>query len=194
MARPLNAPRPLPSVETLKALLSYSSETGELTWKLRELSTFRDVGIRSAEALWKRWNTRFAGKRAGGPYSNYWRVMVENDHHMAHRLIWKMAYGTEPLFIDHIDGNGRNNRLENLRDVSHVINAKNRKMYENNSSGINGVSWHARDQVWSARIGVGEGEELHLGSFRTREEAIAARMAGDKLLDYHENHGKIRKE
>ena len=48
---------------------------------------------------------------------------------LAHRVIWLMYYGEMPpegLVIDHIDGNPDNNRIENLRAVTHKENSKNR--------------------------------------------------------------------
>jgi hypothetical protein len=45
----------------------------------------------------------------------------------AHRLAWILYYGEWPKFeIDHINRNRSDNRIENLRDVSHGKNMLNR--------------------------------------------------------------------
>lgn len=42
--------------------------------------------------------------------------------------------------VDHIDGQRRNNRRENLRYVTFSGNAKNMKLFHTNTSGVNGLS------------------------------------------------------
>jgi hypothetical protein len=59
-----------------------------------------------------------------------------------HRVIWKMEHGTDPEIIDHINGNPRDNRLENLRSVSHRVNIQNSNLSKANTSGVKGVSTH----------------------------------------------------
>lgn len=166
MARQTNTPNPLPEKQELESLFIYDPETGVLSW-------------------------RHGGKEAGGIQGGYYRLTLNGVHYLAHRVIWKIVNGSDPIQIDHVDGNRTNNRIENLRDVSHQVNAKNRKLYENNKSGVHGVSFHNRDDVWQVRIGVGRGKELHLGNFKTWDEAISVRIAAQTILDYHDNHGRF---
>src|ERR1700733_11337823 len=59
----------------------------------------------------------------------------------AHRLIWLMVHGRlprKPKEIDHINGNPSDNRLSNLRIVTHGQNLQNAKLQRNNSLGIKG--------------------------------------------------------
>lgn len=189
MGRPLAPQRPLPSLERLELLLTYDKETGSLLWNSREPSSFDPYPSRSQEHQANHWNTRFAGKDAGSFSGGYLRVMIDKVHYFAHRVIWKLVTGEDPVFIDHIDGDTRNNRFENLRNVDHVVNMKNKSLYTNNKSGFPGVEYHNRDGVWVAKIGV-DGGQVHLGNFSTQAEAIAARIAAQVMLDYHENHGR----
>lgn len=43
-----------------------------------------------------------------------------------HRLVWVLVYGRFPKLIDHINGNPKDNRIENLREVNQSENDMNR--------------------------------------------------------------------
>jgi HNH endonuclease len=96
----------------LQQLFEY--EDGVLRWR-------KDLRLRGIQA----------GKRAGCKYGDgntyYLLVTVDQVQYMAHRLIWLLVYGKWPdNQIDHIDGNGLNNKLSNLRDVTCAVNLRNR--------------------------------------------------------------------
>jgi hypothetical protein len=189
MARP-ESYKALPSVERLKELLTYDETSGALTWKAREPSSFADTPRRSASERSALWNVLRAGQPAGSlSKSGYVTIMLDGIGYKTHRVIWKMMTGEDPITIDHVSGDRSDNRWENLRDVSMRVNATNKRLYASNKSGVPGVSLHKRDNVWQARINVASGIEVHLGSFDTRAEAVAARIAGEILLSYHQNHG-----
>jgi hypothetical protein len=50
-------------------------------------------------------------------------------------------------------------------------------------------SFDKRDQNYQARIKV-NGKSKHLGYFKNKEEAIAAREAANIKYNFHENHGR----
>lgn len=77
--------------------------------------------------------------------------------------------------MDHISGNRADDRPDNLRLVSNTTNSRNREMQSNNTSGVTGVLWYARDGNWQSRIQV-DGKMIHLGYFSTREDATIARQ------------------
>ena len=60
-----------------------------------------------------------------------------------HRIIWEMFNGPIPtgMVIDHMNGNPWDNRIENLRVVTHRQNVQNAKKSKRNTSGITGVRW-----------------------------------------------------
>ena len=95
---------------------------------------------------------------------------------IAARLI--MDVTDKNLEVDHIDGNTSNNRKSNLRVVSHLENMQNKKIYKNNTSGTTGVS-QLRNGKWKARIMV-NGNEMWLGTFETKEEAVYVRHAAEE--------------
>ena len=93
--------------------------------------------------------------------------------------------------IDHIDGNGLNNRWNNLREVTPTENQRNARKRSDNTSGTTGVGWHKQRQKWKAQIRI-NGTQKHLGYFDSKEEAIWAREAANKEHEFHPNHGTER--
>lgn len=75
--------------------------------------------------------------------------------------------------VDHVDGDGLNNRRKNLRHATQLENNRNQKRRNDNTSGLKGVSWNKRDKKWRAAISV-LGRTKNLGYFDTPEEAHAA--------------------
>jgi hypothetical protein len=86
------------------------------------------------------------------------------------------------MHIDHVNGDKLDNRSANLRVVTPQRNQVNRKrLNRNNSSGVRGVGLtrtSARNP-WRAQITVNR-QNIHLGLFPTREQAIAARRAAEE--------------
>jgi hypothetical protein len=75
--------------------------------------------------------------------------------------------------VDHINGDGLDNRKQNLRVCSTKENNRNKPRPKNNTTGYKGVSYHARDLVYCAYIRV-DRKLKHLGSFKTAEDAALA--------------------
>jgi hypothetical protein len=76
--------------------------------------------------------------------------------------------------IDHIDGDGLNNRRENLRYATKAENGRNSRKKKNNTSGFKGVYLHRQSGRWQARISTGKPTQRSLGMFSTPEEAHEA--------------------
>jgi hypothetical protein len=74
-------------------------------------------------------------------------------------------------FVDHIDGDGLNNRRSNLRIADRSGNGANRGRPANNSCGFKGASAHGKR--WIARVGY-RGQVMRIGMYDTRDEAAAA--------------------
>lgn len=142
--------------EYLKQRLEYDPETGIFIWKYNPLST-------------KTRNTRFAGKVAGSirrdesrPRHDYWSININGMHCTAHRLAWLYVTGYLPKRLDHKDGDGLNNRFDNLREATHSQNSANTY---NKETGI-----RETDHGYQARIQI-DGISKCLGTFTTKEEA-----------------------
>lgn len=170
---------PLPDQDYLEEIFIFDFDRGVLIWKERDGAP--DV-----------WNRSWAGKISGSKSKDgYINVGVNGKLYRAHRLIWKLIYGYDPNFIDHINGDVSDNRLQNLRDVSHQENHKNRNVYKTNTSGVTGVIFNKRLGKWSARIGV-DGKYIHLGVFSDFELAKQARLDAESHYGFHKNHGRDR--
>jgi hypothetical protein len=176
------------SQEYLNEMFSYDPDTGVLIWKTRPRHHFPD--LRSFKTM----NSKLAGKEAGAIVSGYRLINHKGTPYRAHRLIWIMVHGhiDESLSIDHIDGNGLNNRISNLRLVSHKANLRNQRMRSSNTSGFTGVSFVKGRGLWEAHIGGCNGKKKTLGQFANKADAIAARRSAELELGYHPNHGKPR--
>lgn len=77
------------------------------------------------------------------------------------------------MITDHINGNPLDNRKENLRICTSLQNSRNARVRIDSISGYKGVSFRKDHQVWRARIQV-DGKLIHLGHFRTPEDAARA--------------------
>lgn len=178
--------------EELKELIDYDPESGKAYWKERDVKWFKDGKIRTAEQEMNRWNLRHAGKEITNLNSQgHIQVRILGRLFLLHRLIWLREYGEWPENdIDHINGIRTDNRLCNLRSVSHRDNLRNRKKFRNNTSGQNGVNLHKNTDKWRAAIRNNKGKSIHLGLFNTFEEAVCARKAAEVEYGYHENHGR----
>ena len=73
----------------------------------------------------------------------YLYLRVDGNRHgiQLHRLVWALVYGRFPSQIDHVNGNRKDNRIENLREVSYSENDMNRvwAWKPNAKSGLPGV-------------------------------------------------------
>jgi hypothetical protein len=92
---------------------------------------------------------------------------------LMHRIIWEMHNGpiTEGE-IDHINGNGADNRLENLRLCTDSQNQANMHKKVPHSSKFKGVRLH-RDGKFEARIRLNH-QLIYIGLFDSEVEAARA--------------------
>lgn len=143
------------TVALLRERLQYDTETGALMWRVRP-------------------NGRVpANTQAGCIASTGYRVVrLGGRQWRAHRLVWLLVHGIEPVGdLDHIDGDRLNNRIQNLRESNDLANAQNRRRANRNSTtGLLGVSAPACKPVFHAAIRA-TGKKIHLGTYPTADEA-----------------------
>ena len=117
-------------------------------------------------------NGIYAKRRKPGPALPYKLILM-------HRDILKAKPGQ---MIDHINGNGLDNRRQNLRFCSPMQNARHKtKLQLNNKSGTTGVSWDKMTRKWRAQISVKRKSE-YIGIYKRKYNAIKARKDRANLL------------
>lgn len=147
------------SIEHLRKRYSYNPETGEIT----RIATGKVVTSVKDDGRIKYRHLQTKGKKL-----------------LLHRVAWALHYGEWPNGqLDHIDHDGLNNRINNLRVVNWVQNARNQRPPQTSKSGVCGVIWVKHKNKWRAQIGVG-GKQICLGYYREVEEARSARKAGEE--------------
>lgn len=101
---------------------------------------------------------------------------------LLHRFLLGAPEGAQ---VDHINGDGLDNRRANLRLASHAENLRNRRLNANSASGLKGVYWHKSSGRWAAQIQA-NGQRKRLGFFDTPEAAHAAYCAAAQI-----HHGEF---
>jgi hypothetical protein len=102
-----------------------------------------------------------------------------------HILILPCVEGYLP---DHIDLNGLNNRLCNLRPATNAENMHNKKISSINTSGYKGVVWNKPNNMWKAHIKM-QGKTHYLGYYTTPEEAFNA--YANAAFKYHGEFARL---
>jgi len=161
------------NIETLtqkevQKLFIYDKDTGKLFWRpwtsKNRTSTIKEVISLSP--------------------NGYKRTCINYKQYYAHRIIWLYIYGYFPEnYIDHINRDTTDNRLENLREVSQQCNLRNAKVRCNNKSDITGLNWNPRNNNWIVRIKVAF-KEYYLGSYKDYYEAACVRLAVEQCLNW----------
>ncbi len=152
--------KPLPPIERLTKLLSYNSHTGRVRRKGKG-------------------NQRKKGQLVGckAP-SGYITASVDNKSYLLHRIVWKLHTGNDPYpyQIDHINRKRDDNRIVNLRLVTHKEQMKNKGMNGNNKTGYKGV--RKKGNRYEASITRNK-KRHYFGMFDTPEEAHKAIIESD---------------
>ena len=142
------------SHRALKVVLDYDPESGVFQWA---------VGHRLAG--------RVAGHKS---WLGYVTINIDGKTYTAHRLAWFYVHGCWPRHqVDHINRNGYDNRIANLRDVPGWVNAQNRPSERLGRNGTRCKHLPGAHRVlgaWVSRIH-SRRNIYELGTFESEEEA-----------------------
>jgi hypothetical protein len=117
------------------------------------------------------------------------QVIINKRHYLLHRLIYLYHNKTLPTFIDHIDGNPLNNKIENLREATKEQNGWNRVKSSNNVSGTKNVFWHTQSKRWRVVLTKNK-VKIHIGTFIDLELAeLVAIEANNKYYKEYSKYG-----
>lgn len=130
-----------------------------LSWrKLMEFQVTDYFDYKDGDLYWKHKGKGRAMDRPVGTKHplGYTRVSLtiggKARFYYLHRLVYLYHRGWMPNVVDHIDGDPTNNRIENLRATTQVGNMCNAKAHRDSISGVKGVGWDKRKNLWTARV------------------------------------------
>jgi len=151
------------NLNEIKKVLEYDKNKGILFWKIN----FKKYLI---------------GEKAGYINNGYEKINFMNQWMYSHILVWLFENKTFPKNeIDHINHIRNDNRIENLRDVSHKINGRNMSRHKDTKLKKVGITLLKSGNYRSSLGG-------HIGVFSTEKKAIKARNDKMNKEGYHENH------
>ena len=157
----------LPPKEALWDLFDYNPDTGDLIRKKASRNGRQKAGTTVATQV-----------------KGYFKTRVDGREAYVHRIAWKMMTGEDPLIVDHINRDGKDNRWANLRNVTQSQNLGNTKLSAHNKSGVKGVYWAKDKQKWTAQISIGD-KIRYLGRFdRLEDAAVAYQKAATKHFGF----------
>ena len=161
------------SLEWASTWFCYDADTGLLMWK-------QSPGSRIA---------------VGSPItslnaSGYVKVVVQGRAYPAHRIAWLLTHGECPTtgVIDHVNGVRDDNRLANLRLVSHRANSHNSRRTR---SGALVGAYQVTPTRWKSSICI-KGQYVLLGMFASAEEAHARYNAACAVVDQFVNPAQFK--
>jgi hypothetical protein len=161
---------------TLKMKLNYDPESGLITW----IKSPR-YGIPAGAVA--------GGQLLNGCGNEYLTIKVSGKRYLAHRVAWAIYNNTEDFgVIDHINGNGLDNSIENLREVVSAQNSRNMKLSTRCRTGLMGVSFDKKYNGWCVKIGRNR-NLCKSFYFKDFFEAACMRKSLENKFNFDTNHG-----
>lgn len=158
------------TAEDARRLFDYDPKTGAFIWRAPQCSRLRK------------------GDRAGFKSEGYYCVEIGDVAYSVHRIIWLWMTGAWPIaLLDHLDGNGLNNRWLNLREATDEQNRANSRVCRSSKTGVKFVHrckrgrFHVkiRRSGWSYR----GGSHATLDAAQEAAERLSANL--DRDFAYH---------
>lgn len=155
----------------LRRLMKYDPDTGVMTRLFRASN-------------WP------AGSIAGAKETRgYLTTRIQGHTYKIHRLAWLYMTGEWPTGdIDHVNGDGMDNRWINLREASRSQNCCNASVRRSSATGLKGVHFNRCNNRFAAQIQINK-KRIHLGYFDTAEQAHKAYCSASMKL--HGEFGRV---
>jgi hypothetical protein len=115
------------------------------------------------------------------------RINKKKTFFLMHRVIMDTELN---MIVDHLNGNGLDNRRSNLRNCTHAENMRNRKINKKNRSGFKGVSYYTKGNKWRAMIKFNN-LRIHIGFYI--DPIDAARAYNEAAIKYHGEFANLNK-
>lgn len=112
--------------------------------------------------------------KSGGYFNMGIKIGLKTIHVQVHQYAWYIMYNEIPTEVDHMDTNKLNNKISNLRNITHHQNLFN--------TNAKGYSWDKAHNKYSSHIRLNY-KKIWLGFFDTPEEAHQAYLDAKKI--YH---------
>ena len=150
------------TIDYLASLFSYNARTGVVK---RKIARSNSVAVGDVVGT-------LDGK-------GYLHVSVDKKFVRVHRLAYFLYHGFVPAMLDHRNRKRTDNRIQNLRPANCKINSGNCSRPAHNTSGLKGVSFNTRRQMWHAQIKI-NGKQTYLGSSVSKRVAHKLYLAASK--------------
>ncbi|MDP8268297.1 MAG: HNH endonuclease signature motif containing protein [Candidatus Tenebribacter davisii] len=155
-----------PTQKEVRKLFSYNKKTGVLRWKCPNCPRIK------------------IGDIIKDSCNGYLRVGIGNSRFYAHQIIWIGFYGYLPKNdIDHINRIKNDNRICNLRELTHKRNLQNTGNFKHNTSGIKGVYYCKSRNKWESKIKINQ-KTIHLDRYVDFDNAVCARLAAEQCVGW----------
>lgn len=161
----------------IRKRLDYNPKTGILTWTSNI-----------------RYSNRMKGQRAGSNDKHYRKIGIKYKGKiqklLEHRLIWIWMTGEKPpRQIDHVNGNKKDNRWENLRSATHSCNRCNIPVYSSNKLQLKNIHYSIKDGRYN--VVVSKNDTKLIGYCQKLDEAKEiAKVFRNFLHKDFANHGE----
>lgn len=115
--------------------------------------------------------------------NNYYAMTGSKSKGNVQKMQWLLLpKPTNGFVIDHIDGNGLNNRKDNLQIISISENARLIRCQIDNQIGIRGVCYNKKSKTYQVN-GIYNKQRYYFKQFKTIEEAVYCRYVFEDLFN-----------